>query len=210
MQLAAIVDRGVAQVIAGVIKIGRYCHVLHYSKLSIAGFTVTFIDLIDGPLKGFSDFGRDFLKGGCSIVINFHYNITLEPRKLALSNADNAIKSQIVDCWLILFDNLDLVWRAFSPNIAVTRVNISLQVTMSCVILQSFVVPEESVWCRQQRWHFVDTEAIWVATTTALSHNLQLNRQLPTISEASNSNYVGLGKKSEERIAVASNQTVVG
>jgi hypothetical protein len=80
---------------------------------------------------------------------------------------------------------------------------------MTSVIFQSLVVPQESGWWRQQRWHFVETEADWVASTTALSQNRQLNRQLPILSEASNLNYVGLGNISGKRIAVASNQTVV-
>jgi hypothetical protein len=113
----------------------------------IAGCTVLFIGLIDGPLEGFCDFGRDVLKGDCTIVMKGHYNLSLEPRpKLALSNATNAIKCQIGDYWLIRIDNLGLTWRALGPSIAVTRVNISLQVAMSFVIFQSLVVPQESVW----------------------------------------------------------------
>jgi hypothetical protein len=210
IQLAALVDRGLAQVIA-IIKIGRCRHVLHYSKLSIAGCTVTFICLIDGVLESFSDLGRDVLEGDCTIVNKGHYNLSFERRKLALFNCNNAVKAQIGDCWLIRFDNLGLVWAAlgYGQSIAVTRVKISLQVAISCAILQIFVVPQESVWRRQQRWHFVETEAVLVAATTALSHNRQLNRQVPSISEASNLNYVGLGNISEKWIAVASNQNVV-
>jgi hypothetical protein len=91
IQLAALVDRGLARVI-GIIKIGRCLHVLQYSKLSIAGCTVTFIDLIDSVLEGFSDLGRDVLEGDCTIVNNGHHNLSLEHRKLALSNCINAVK----------------------------------------------------------------------------------------------------------------------
>jgi hypothetical protein len=113
IQLAAIVDRGLALVIVVPNKIGRCRHVLHCSKLSIAGCTVTFIDLIDGPLEGFSDLGRDVLKDDCTIVIKGHYNLSLERRpKLAVSNTTNAIKGQIGDCWLIRFNKLILVRRA--------------------------------------------------------------------------------------------------
>jgi hypothetical protein len=49
---AAIVDRGLAKVIAIPNKIGAHC-----SKLSIADCTVTLIELIDCPLEGFSNFG---------------------------------------------------------------------------------------------------------------------------------------------------------
>jgi hypothetical protein len=69
IQLAVVVDRRLGLVIAAPNKIGRCRHVLHYSELSVAGFTVTFIDLIDGPLEGFPDFVRDVLKGYCTIVI---------------------------------------------------------------------------------------------------------------------------------------------
>jgi hypothetical protein len=148
MQLVAIIGEGLAQVIVGPINIDHYSHVLHYSKLLVAGFTVTFIDPIDGPLKGFSNFGRDVLKGDCTIVINGHYNLSLEHHKLALSNADNALKGQVEDCWLIRFDNLGLIQGplGYGLSIPVTRVKISLQVVISCIILQSFVVPQESVW----------------------------------------------------------------
>jgi hypothetical protein len=149
IQLAGIVDREVAQVITVKRKIGPCHHVLHFSKLLIAGCTVIFIELIHGPLKGFPDFGHDIPKDGRTIVIKGHYNLSLERRpKLALSNTTNALKGQIGDCWLIRFDKLGLEWRAFGyrPSIAVARVNISLQVAMFCVILQSFVVPQESGW----------------------------------------------------------------
>jgi hypothetical protein len=52
IQLAAIVDRGLAKVIAVPNRIGA-----HHSKLSIADCTVTLIELIDAPLEGFSNFG---------------------------------------------------------------------------------------------------------------------------------------------------------
>jgi hypothetical protein len=96
IQLAAIVDRGLAQLVAVPNKIGRCRHVLHYSKVWIAGCAVILIDLIDGVLEGFSDFGLDVLKNDCTIVSKGHYNQSLESRpKLALSNATNAIKGQI-------------------------------------------------------------------------------------------------------------------
>jgi hypothetical protein len=149
IKLTAIVDRGLAHVIAVPNKIGPCRHGLHCSKLSIAGCTVTFIDLIDGPLEGFSDFGRDVLKGDCAIVNKGHYKLSIERRpEAALSNAINAIKGQVGDCWLIRINKLDLVRRAlgYCLSIAVTSVKFSMQVAMSSVILQSFVVPQESVW----------------------------------------------------------------
>jgi hypothetical protein len=58
LKLAAIVDRGLAKVITIPNKIGA-----HSSKLLISDCTVTLIELIDGPLEGFSNFGCDVFKG---------------------------------------------------------------------------------------------------------------------------------------------------
>ncbi len=139
IQLAAIVDRG--------FKIGVCRDVLHCSKLSIAGCNVTLVEVIDGPLEGFSDFGRDIRRVDRTIVIKGHYYLGLERRpKLALSNAINAIKGQIGDCWLIRFIELILVWRALGerPRIAITRDNMPLQDAKTRLIFQSMVVPQES------------------------------------------------------------------